>query len=171
MMFLKKNNKPSNNFQNSGNDFVDLHIHTNYSDGILSPQEVVEKAIKIGLRAISITDHDCVGGISSAIEAAKGTLLEIIPGVEISSVKEETEIHLLGYFIDHKDPDLLKMLEDLRKGRIERMKRIISLLNEHNVPIRDEDVFGTKLTGTVGRLYLARLMVEKKNGSGHERGF
>ncbi len=80
--------------------FIDLHVHTAYSDGMFSPEQVVRKAVELDLKAIAITDHDSVEGVGPCIEAARGTGLEIVPGVEISAAKEEDEIHILGYFVD-----------------------------------------------------------------------
>ena len=77
---------------------VDLHVHTIYSDGTFTPEEVVRRAVELNLKAVAITDHDCIDGISHAISASEGTDLEVIPGVEISCSKDDTEIHVLGYF-------------------------------------------------------------------------
>ena len=76
---------------------VDLHVHTLYSDGTFTPEEVVNEAIRLGLEAVAITDHDCIEGISPAIKAAENAELEIIPGIEISAAIEDTEIHILGW--------------------------------------------------------------------------
>ena len=84
----------------SDKGLVDLHVHTMYSDGTYTPEEVIQKAAELNLKAVAITDHDCVDGISPAIDASKGTGVEVIPGIEISAVKDDVEIHVLGYFID-----------------------------------------------------------------------
>ena len=79
---------------------ADLHIHTYYSDSTASPEEVVDEAVKAGLAAIAISDHDIIDGVAPTIAAAKGKDLEIIPGIELSSEYEGKDIHMLGYFID-----------------------------------------------------------------------
>ena len=87
---------------------IDLHIHTNVSDGEFSPEEVVDIAVKKGLKAIAITDHDTTMGIPAAIEYAKGKGIEIVPGIEINCYEEDLgfdEVHILGLFIEHKNKD------------------------------------------------------------------
>lgn len=141
--------------------YADLHVHTTYSDGMLTPEEVVGKALDLNLKAIAITDHDCIEGIEPAIKAAKGTSLEIVPGVEVSAAVEDKEIHLLGYFIDWKSSPIVDTLTGMKTNRVERMEKILSLLKEQGLEISEEKVFGTLKEGTVGRLHLARIMVEE----------
>ncbi|MFH1552408.1 MAG: PHP domain-containing protein [Candidatus Omnitrophota bacterium] len=143
------------------NGYADLHVHTAYSDGMFSPEKVVQKAVELELSAVAITDHDCVEGISPSIEAAAGTGLEIVPGVEISAAKGDTEIHILGYFIEWQDPSLLKTFKKMKQSRIDRMKKMLCLLRENGINISEEKVFLEVSEGTAGRLHLARVMVEE----------
>jgi len=83
--------------------FADLHIHTSASDGDFDPKEVVKQAREIGLAAIGIADHDTVAGIDEALEASKKYGVETVPGVELSSEFEQSEVHILGYFIDWRE--------------------------------------------------------------------
>jgi len=142
-------------------NFADLHVHTIYSDGMFMPEEAVEAAVGLGLKAIAITDHDCIEGITPTIEAAKNTDLEIIPGVEISAYVKDVEIHLLGYFLDWKKPSLVERLNRMKNNRRKRMLKMIQRLQEQGLEISEEDVFETDLRGTVGRLHLAHVMMEK----------
>ena len=142
--------------------FVDLHVHTTFSDGMFTPEKVVKKAIELGMRAIAITDHDCVDGITPAIEAAAGTSLEIIPGVEVSAIKKDTEIHILGYFIDWLNPKIAKRFQKMKENRVKRMKKMISLLKKEGLKVTEAEVFGSVKSGTVGRLHLARVMLKNK---------
>lgn len=142
--------------------FCDLHVHTTFSDGMFTPEKVVKKAIELGLRGIAITDHDCVEGISPAIEAAAGTELEIIPGVEISAAKKENEIHILGYFVDWLDPVMVKQFQKMKENRVKRMKKIVTLLKKEGLNVTEGEVFGSVKAGTVGRLHLARIMLKNK---------
>jgi len=148
---MTKNNK----------DMVDLHVHTSYSDGMFSPEEVVKKSREMELKAIAITDHDCIGAIVPCMEAAKGMDIEIIRGIELSAKKDETEIHILGYFIDEKNPSLLKTLDELKKDRIIVIKKMMFLLRQEGLTVTDEKVFKENSKGTIGRLNLARVVVEE----------
>ena len=78
---------------------ADLHLHTNFSDGSFTPQELVVRAHQAGLACIAVTDHDCVDAVVPAIRAA-GDSLEVIAGVELTAEQETKEFHILGYFID-----------------------------------------------------------------------
>ncbi len=88
------------------NKYADLHLHTNFSDGKLSPEQIVLKAKCSGLSAIAITDHDTIDGIAPSIEAGKKYNLEVIPGIELSAETDTKEVHILGYYIDLHDRDL-----------------------------------------------------------------
>ncbi len=145
---------------NKGN-FADLHVHTIFSDGMFLPEEAVKTAVGLGLKAIAITDHDCIEGITPAMEAAKNTDLEIIPGIEISAYVEDTEIHLLGYFLDWQEPSLVERLNRMKENRRKRMMKMIQRLQEQGLDISEQDVFEIDLRGTVGRLHLAHVMMEK----------
>lgn len=142
--------------------FADLHIHTTCSDGILSPEDVVKRASNIGLKAIAITDHDCVEAVNRALKASKNTGLEIIPGVEISSSNGDKEIHILGYFVDWQNKALTDALGRIRKNRVIRMKKMITLLRQKGVNVREEDVIKSDNVTSIGRLNLARVMAKKK---------
>lgn len=95
---------------------VDLHIHTTLSDSSFTPEQVVEASVRAGLEAIAITDHDSTDGIEPAIERAKGSSLEIVPGVELSTVYQSNEIHILGYLLDYRNVDLLSELNTRSAG-------------------------------------------------------
>jgi predicted metal-dependent phosphoesterase TrpH len=139
---------------------VDLHIHTTVSDSSMTPEEVVQEALRANLFAIAVTDHDSVGGIESAMEAARQTDIEIIPGVEISTECFGREIHVLGYFIDYTDSDLRYRLKELELGRISRARRMVERLNEHEIPLSFERVKEIAGDGVVARPHIARAMVE-----------
>jgi len=147
---------------NSDTDFVDLHVHTYFSDSTFSPQEVVQTAQENGLRAVAITDHDCIDGISPCIKAAKNKPLEIIPGIELAVEVNNLEIHIIGLFIDYKAAWFIEKLKEIRESRELRMQKMIKKLNDLGVDISGQDVSVLKHTsGSVGRLHLARALLQK----------
>ncbi len=153
------------------NKVADLHVHTHLSDGTFSPEKVVEYAKAKGLDAIAITDHDCCGGITPAIIAAKDLDLEVIPGVELTAELDEEEIHILGYFIDWQDEFFLKKLDEIIRVREERAKEILRKLKKHGVEVSEEELFGLSGPGCVGRLHIAHLLVRKGAVSSIEKAF
>lgn len=140
---------------------ADLHVHTNLSDGTFSPERVVEHSKAKGLDAIAITDHDCCKGIDPAIIIGRELDVEIIPGVELTAELEESEVHILGYFIDWQNASFVKKLDEIIKVRNERAKEILRKLREYKIDIQDEELFGLICGGSVGRLHIAQLMVRK----------
>ena len=142
---------------------IDLHIHTNVSDGEFSPKEVVDIAVKKGLNAIAITDHDTTMGINAAIEYAKGRNIEIVPGIEINCYEEELsfdEVHILGLLIEHENKDLIKFAEILRQDRIKQKKQIIDNLRNLGFDIKLEDIQGAENV-SIGRPHIAMELMRK----------
>ena len=107
---------------------IDLHIHSTASDGSLTPTEVVNRANDLGLTAMALTDHDTVAGIDEALEAAKDLDMEVIPGIEVSCIYKGKEIHILGLYIDHKDPKLLSFLKEASRKRYDRNMEMLAHL-------------------------------------------
>jgi hypothetical protein len=140
---------------------VDLHLHTTASDGQLSPAEVVHKALALGLSVIAITDHDTTDGIEEALEAAKGTGLEVIPGVEISTDVPQTEVHILGYYVAYKEQALREKLTLFRKSRLGRAQKMVAQLARMGLPLEWERVQQIAAGAAVGRPHIARAMLEK----------
>lgn len=144
------------------NRFVDLHVHTHYSDGSFSPEEVVQRAKELGFSAIGIADHDEVAGITEAIWIGHAQGVEIVPAVELTSGCNGKEIHVLGYLIDHNNRDLRETLKHLRSERFKRMERMVDKLKKLDVDVYLEAVrraCGSK--GSLGRLHLARVLYER----------
>lgn len=141
---------------------ADLHVHTTASDGTLGPEQVVARAAGLGLTTIAITDHDTVKGISRALRAGRNHGLNIIPGVELSTVLgEEEELHILGLFINYQDPVLNCVLARLRQARWRRMKEMTKRVKELGLPVTWSRVREIAGQGAVGRPHLARALVEK----------
>ena len=141
---------------------TDLHIHTYYSDGVFSPEKIVDTAIDVGLQAIAITDHDNV----LAYDVAKNYLkekgledkLEIIRGIEVNTLYKNYEVHILGYFMNPENSDFQAMLKTQQQARIKQTKEIISLLaKKEGIKVKFEDI--KKLVaegGSIGRPHIAK---------------
>lgn len=108
---------------------VDLHVHTNFSDGRLSPVQLIDLSKKTGLTVISITDHDNVNALETAIQYGNQQGIQVIPGVEISADLNDQEVHILGYFIDYRNQKMLDFLSLSRELRISRNEKIVKKLN------------------------------------------
>ncbi|MFH0762721.1 MAG: PHP domain-containing protein [Candidatus Omnitrophota bacterium] len=142
--------------------FADLHLHTNFSDGTYTPQELIAASLRAGLSAIAITDHDTVDGISLAEAAAEKENIELLPGIELTVEHNGIEIHLLGYLIDYKSAGLLEKLKTLKQIRIKRVYKITDKLKDMGLALDPESVFAIAGEGTVGRLHIARAMLKQK---------
>lgn len=142
---------------------IDLHLHTYYSDGTWSPSEVVERAASLALSAISIVDHDGVGGIPEALESCSRFDIHFIPGIEISTAHRAVETHVLGYYIDYKSNDLINQLEKIASTRFERVAGMIELLNNRKgLRLEIEDLVAFSPKGYYGRPHIAKALVAKK---------
>ena len=140
--------------------YADLHVHTHFSDSTFSPEEVVAYAKVAGLAAIAICDHDSVDGIDPCIEIGKELGVEIIPGVELTVVKEYAEIHILGYFINYKLEWLRKRLKATQEYRVDRIHKIVEKLRKEGIKIDASDVFKLAGKGSVGRLHIAQALIK-----------
>ncbi|MFA4989671.1 MAG: PHP domain-containing protein [Candidatus Omnitrophota bacterium] len=140
--------------------FADLHLHTIFSDGTYTPEELISQSQKSGLSAIAVVDHDTVAGLVPTIAAAAGSGIEVLSGVEISVEYETQEVHILGYLIDYQDKAFLKKIASLKNNRIERAYKIVAKLNALGIPLDPQSVFDLAASGTVGRLHIARALVK-----------
>ncbi|GMV50068.1 PHP domain-containing protein [Nitrospirales bacterium NOB] len=150
---------------------IDLHLHTTHSDGSFSTREVMTFAKQAGVSALAITDHDIVDGIPEAIAAGQELSIEVVPGVEISSRFQGSELHILGYFINWRDTVLNERMARLRAGRHERNPRIVQRLNELGIDITYDEVRALAGTESVGRPHIARVLMEKKIVSSAKEAF
>ncbi len=141
--------------------FADLHLHTEFSDSTFTPEEVILGAVKAGLSAISIVDHDTVAGVQPSIDIAKENNIEVLPGIEFSAEYEGLEVHILGYLIDYKDRTLLSKLASLKENRIARVYKIIDKLKGIGLSLDPQVVFDIAKEGTTGRLHIARALVKE----------
>ncbi len=140
---------------------LDLHLHTTHSDGSFSPTEVIDLAHKAGVTALAITDHDITTGILEATLAGQEHGIDVIPGIEISSIIGTSELHILGYFLDYQDARLNERLARLRDSRHRRNPKIIERLQAAGIAITYEEVRALAGTDSVGRPHIARVLMEK----------
>lgn len=140
---------------------VDLHLHTTFSDGTLSPVEVVKLCEERNLKVISITDHDSTEGIQSAWESLNDyPELTLIPGIELSTDIPGSEIHLLGYYVDYQDMTLQRTLEGFRTDRKNRSREMVKRLDELGIKLKWERVLELSGDQSIGRPHIAQAMVE-----------
>ncbi len=140
---------------------IDLHLHTHFSDGTFSPEEVVRRARGARLSAISITDHDSIAGIEPARRAAAGSP-EVISGVEVTAGFEGREIHVLGYGFQESAPEMEEYLARARQRRLGRMQTMLERLKQRGIPIRMEEVQAASAQAeSIGRPHLAEVLVRK----------
>ena len=140
---------------------VDLHLHTTFSDGRLTPTELVRLCNQRGLKVIAISDHDSTEGLPEALEAVRSAPeLTVIPAIELSTDAADAEIHLLGYFVKFEDVELQRMLRQLREGRQDRALRMVEQLNEMGIRVSWDRVQELSAGGAVGRPHIAQAMVE-----------
>ena len=140
--------------------YIDLHTHSNKSDGSMTPSELVRHAKESGLAAMSLTDHDSTDGVKEALAAGEKYGIEVVPGIEMSA-KSDTETHILGYYIDINNQNLLEKLEEARKTRKLRNKITCEKLREFGFDITDEDAQNESGGAVIGRAHYARAMVRK----------
>lgn len=155
---------------------IDLHTHTNCSDGLLSPADLVKLASSAGLHAIAIADHDSVEGIDEAIAVGLELGVEVVPGVELSvSYKYYLDVHLLAYWIDHHDVDFLQKLAHFRNHREMRGGRIVANINQRLLLEGKEAIPLARVTGdakgALGRPHIARVLVEMGHASDMQDAF
>ena len=142
--------------------YVDLHIHTTFSDGSYSVEEVMEAAVSKGLSTISITDHDCTDAYPLAIKMGESLGVEVIPGVELSSDIQGTDIHILGYFVDINSPPFINKLQEMKEARFHRAKKMVSNLNKQGIDLRFETVLSTAGLGAIGRPHIAAALLKEE---------
>jgi predicted metal-dependent phosphoesterase TrpH len=150
---------------------IDLHTHTNFSDGSFSPTTLVKLAHQKGLHTLAITDHDTTGGLMEAMETTQGLPLELIPGIELSTEFQGRETHILGYFIDLSDSQFQTRLERLRATRLDRIHQILARLHTLNMEISLAEVEHVAGSGTIGRPHIAQLLIEKGYVKGMKEAF
>lgn len=150
---------------------IDLHVHSTASDGSMTPKELVDYAIEKELSAFALTDHDNINGISQALEVAKGTDLQVIPGVELSSKYFTNDVHIVGLFIPYDNPEFQKDLSKFQNSRDDRNEKMILKFQEAGFDISMEQLTRKFPGTTIARPHFARYFVEKGYASSIDHAF
>ncbi len=146
--------------------YIDLHVHSNYSDGTCTPEELVDLAIDRELVAFSLTDHDTVDGVERAVSYGKKRHMEVIPGVELSceyviNAEKKKEIHILGYQLDYQNEELLNTLTKVAKERDDRNQKMCVNLHNAGYPIDYESLTARFGNTILTRSHFARFLLEQ----------
>jgi len=147
---------------NEKKDRYDLHIHSNYSDGDLSPIQILQIAKEKQLKGVSITDHDSVEAYGEKVfEEARKLEVELIIGVEISSIHLDENVHVLGYGFDLANSSFHEFLQEVRKRRRERNERILEKLQDKGIDITKQEIKSSFPIASIGRMHIAKVMKQK----------
>ena len=141
--------------------FADLHLHTNFSDGTFSPEELAGEGQRHGFAALALTDHDTVEGCVRMGAACASHGIEFIPGTELTADWQGIEVHILGYLLDIGNEGLTVKMTRFQDVRQQRIKEMVARLNELNIPLKAESVFALANCRSPGRPHVARALVEQ----------
>jgi predicted metal-dependent phosphoesterase TrpH len=150
---------------------VDLHVHTTFSDGDMTPEEMVAEARKIGLAGIGIADHDEIAGAKVAMEATGPGGPEVISGVELSASDGKTDVHVLGYMIDVENANLLDFLKVFRDTRLRRGLMMVERLKDMGIHVDPDLVLEIANGGSVGRPHVAEALLRSGAVESYEEAF
>lgn len=151
-----------NREQAQAREFVDLHMHSTFSDGGLSVRDLIDYCVEQELTAIAVTDHDNIDSFEDGREYAQSRGIEFVPGVEISSAIGNSDIHILGYMFDPTHLRLNRTLVELRSRRVDRAKEIVGRLEKKGVSLNYDRVAARAHGGSVGRAHIAAQLVEEE---------
>lgn len=151
--------------------FIDLHTHSCVSDGTDTPTELVEYAVKKGLAALALTDHDTVDGVEEALRAAEGTDLLLIPGVELSAEYRGRDIHILGLCLNYRSEKFLSYLQEFKRARDARNVKMAERLTAHKLPVTVEELKEEYGEAVLTRAHFAKLLKKKGYVQSYEEAF
>ncbi len=140
--------------------FADLHLHTFFSDGTFTPEELAGHGARLGLAAMALTDHDTVEGCARMAAVCEAAGIEFITGAELTAEHNDTELHVLGYFLDPQNQRLLAEIAKFQAVRQNRIREMVARINELGVPLQAETVFALANCKSPGRPHVARAMVK-----------
>lgn len=139
---------------------IDLHTHSTESDGTLTPENLMRQAKDAGLTAIALTDHDTISGIEKAQPIANELGIELVPGIELSTDYNGKEIHILGYYINTKQPEFTKKLQEFVDCRDNRNEKMAVLLQQEGFNITMEALYRENPDSVITRAHFSRYLVE-----------
>jgi 3',5'-nucleoside bisphosphate phosphatase len=139
--------------------FADLHLHSLFSDGTFTPEEVVAQGVRFGHKALALTDHDTVEGCECMAAACAAAGIEFIVGTELTAEHAGNELHILAYFVEPSNPRLLTEIAKFQKVRQERIRDMVACINALGVPLKVDDVFALANCRSPGRPHVARALV------------
>jgi hypothetical protein len=142
--------------------FADLHLHTLFSDGTFTPEELVGRASKLGFSAIALTDHDTIEGCDRAAAACAAAGMKFLPGTELTAEHEDTEVHILAYLVDTQNQTLLSRIAKFQAVRQNRIHEMVAAINKLGIPLKAEAVFALANCKSPGRPHVARALVQEK---------
>lgn len=141
---------------------IDLHTHTTASDGQCTPLELVGRAAAAGVTVLSVTDHDTLSAVDAVSAACANAGIEFVPGIEITAVSRENDVHVLGYFVDVASAPLLAFLAEQRQRRIDRVRHIVARLNQLGMSLDADALVQPAIADAskaAGRPWVARALV------------
>jgi predicted metal-dependent phosphoesterase TrpH len=142
---------------------IDLHTHTTASDGRCTPEELVARAAAAGVTVLGVSDHDTVAGLARVAAACARHGLDFVPGIEITSIVDDLDVHVLGYFIDDQSPAFLAFLVEQRQRRLDRVRLIVDRLAAHGIVLDADAILAPAVADpstSVGRPWIARALVD-----------
>jgi len=140
--------------------FADLHLHTQFSDGTFTPEELAGHGARLGFAALALTDHDTVEGCARMAAACAAAGIEFIPGAELTAEHDDTELHVLGYFLDTQNQKLLAEIAKFQAVRQNRIREMVARINEQGMPFEADSVFALANCRSPGRPHVARALVK-----------
>src|ERR1043166_5444102 len=140
--------------------FADLHLHTSFSDGTYSPEELTSHGQRYGFSALALTDHDTLEGCARMAEAFRAAGMEFISGTELTAEEEGNELPILGYLMGPSNPELLAQIGRFQEVRRNRIREMVARLNEVQVPLEADAVFALANCRSPGRPHVARALVQ-----------
>lgn len=152
-------------------NYVDLHCHSSCSDGTYSPEELIDKALQVNLKGLSLTDHDTIAGLKNFLNYGKKQGIEVIAGIELSANLNEQPLHILGYGFDYNNLEFLSILQSIQKSREIRNKKIVAKLQDINISITYDKLKKLAGKGQIGRPHFATLLVQQHKVPNFQQAF